>query len=67
MHDNSISHEWCAQVRRNEAVTVELRMATSHGGNTVFIENTNVYIDGSQGKPLCTEYTPPGPGGPGAP
>jgi hypothetical protein len=64
-HDNSISHEWCAQVSRDEAVTVELRMATSDAGSTVFIENTNVYIDGSNGRPLCTEYTPPGGGDPG--
>ena len=63
IHDNSLSHQWCAKVKRGRLLTVELRMATSDTPNAVFIENTNYYIDASNGRNLCTRVAGGGPGG----
>jgi hypothetical protein len=47
-HDNGIAYSWCVPVSTaSPVVTVDLRMATSLAGQTVFIERGHVYIDSS--------------------
>ena len=59
-HDNSITYQWCAvlppaSVATGGPHTVNLRMASSDGTSTVFIEAAHFYIDATGGSgPTCT-------------
>jgi hypothetical protein len=46
-HDNAVAYQWCIPVQAGSRVTVDLKMATSTAGDTVFIEKGHVYIDSS--------------------
>ncbi len=46
-HDNAVTYQWCVPVRGGSAVLVDLKMATSKAGSSVFIEKGHVYIDSS--------------------
>jgi hypothetical protein len=46
-HDNGVAYQWCIPVEAGTRVTVDLKMATSTAGDTVFIEKGHVYIDSS--------------------
>ncbi len=55
-HDNSVYYTWCAAVVPDDlgggsAHTVELRMATSHSGKTVFFEAAHIFVDASDLEP----------------
>jgi hypothetical protein len=46
-HDNSITYQWCTPIKHGPH-DVEVRMATSHAGNTAFIEQAFFYVDASR-------------------
>ena len=56
LHDNNINYTWCAPVKPGKKYHVELRMASSNGGE-VFIEGAHFFIDATylSGKNRCTE------------
>jgi hypothetical protein len=47
-HDNSISYSWCAPVKKQKNHTIELRLASSEGQGTVFVEEAYFFIDSSE-------------------
>jgi hypothetical protein len=57
LHDNGIYYTWCciAGLRPGGNNLVEVRMATSDQGKTVFIERSHWYVD-SVGTVLCTNF-----------
>jgi hypothetical protein len=57
LHDNNINYKWCA-ITTPGAHTVNLKMASSIGGNSVFIETTHIFIDvaAPSGVDACTAF-----------
>ena len=46
-HDNAIHYQWCTPIKHGTH-DVEVRMATSHVGDTAFIEQAFFYVDASR-------------------
>ncbi len=57
-HDNGIYYQWCVAIAPG-VHSVEIRMATSSAGDTVFIEESHFYIDVSciRGTNKCIQKT----------
>jgi len=66
-HDNNINYKWCTTVDGPGPRTVELKLASSNGGE-VFYERAHIYIDATPNKNAddgCVPAGPPPKGGVG--